>query len=217
MDKIKFLFNSIIPFFIESTVIIKLFIIIWVVLLTFLLIKFFSFHFLKENSEIGISIKYEKYTPEKHQIFFSGLFNNKKLTDLNKKGFLVIGVKNNTKQKILEDINLRIKSKFLIYDVAQLYEEEDKSKQLINYGKFKNLGSGTIGIVTSGADLKIDRLAPSSENGARFYILVEKINGTQNDDLDNAILFDGWYKSNIDGKTNDRHFKRLVNVLELKN
>ena len=212
MNKIKFLFNSVFPFFIESNGIMKLFIIIWVVLSVLLLIKFFSFYSLRENNEIGITVEYEKYTPEKHQILFLGLFNNNKLTELDKKGLLIIGVKNNTKQKVLECINLRINSKFLIYDVAQLYDEEDKSKQLLNYGKFKNLGSGMIGIVTSGADLKIDRLLPAPENEAMFYMLVEKIVGIQKDDLDNAILFDGWYKSNIDGKINDKNFKRLVNI-----
>ena len=212
MDKIKFFFTSIIPFFIESSVVIKACIIIWGVLSFILLVSFLSFYLAKEKNEIGISIKYEKYTPEKHQLLFFGLFDAKKLTDLDKKGLLAIEVKNNTKQKVLEDIKFRIKSKFLIYDVAQLYDEEDKSNQVINYGKFKNTGGGMIGIVTSGADLKIDSLLPSPENKVRFYILVEKIVGSQKDALDNAISFEGWYKSNIDGKSNDKHFKKLINV-----
>ena len=125
---------------------------------------------------------------------------------------LQIEVKNNTEERILEDIDFRIQSKFLIFDVARLYDDEDKSKQLLNYGKFKDSGSGSIGIVTSGADLKIESLSPAPQNKAQFYILVERINGTPKDDLDNAIRFDGWYKSNVDGKSVNKHFERLVNI-----
>ena len=212
MNKFKFFFTSIVPFFIESSIFLKICIITCLILLIIILINFFSFYFARERNEIGISIKYEKYTPEKHQILLPSLFDMDKLAEIDKKGLLIIEVKNNTNHKMLEDIKLRIKSKFLIYDVTQLYDEEDKSNQLINYGKFKKTEGGMIGIVTSGADLKIDSLRPPPENKVLFYILVEKIVGTQKDALDKAISFEGWYKSSVDGKSNDKKFQRLVNV-----
>lgn len=212
INKIKFFFTVIIPFFVQTSIFIKLCVFIWVTLSIVLIVNFVSFYLAREKNEIEISINYEKYIPGKHTILFPGLFNPKKLANLDKKGFLIIEVKNNTKQKVLENIKFRIKSKFLIYDVAQLYDEEDENNQLINYGKFKNTQKGVISIVTSGADLKIDSLLPSPENKVLFYVLVEKIVTPQRDAFDNAILFEGWYKSNTNGKIKNKHFKKMISV-----
>ncbi len=161
MNKFKFFFTSIVPFFIESSIFLKICIITCLILLIIILINFFSFYFARERNEIGISIKYEKYTPEKHQILLPSLFDMDKLAEIDKKGLLIIEVKNNTNHKMLEDIKLRIKSKFLIYDVTQLYDEEDKSNQLINYGKFKKTEGGMIGIRITGSRITGSRITGS--------------------------------------------------------